>query len=91
MSAKPAARFRRAALPLLLAPALLLANPAAAQNTVVANDVVINGESFFAASNIRDELNRLARRDSVIGPTESFRQVAVSGALIAAASDANSA
>jgi hypothetical protein len=54
-----------------------------AQTKVVANDVVINGESFFAASNIRDELNRLARRDSVIGPTESFRQVAVSGALIA--------
>ncbi len=48
-----------------------------------ANDVVINGESFFAASNIRDELNRLARADGVIGPTESFRQVAVSGALIA--------
>jgi hypothetical protein len=53
-----------------------------AQTTVNANDVVINGESFFAASNIRDELTRLARRDSVIGSTETFRQVAVSGALI---------
>ncbi len=47
------------------------------------NDVAINGESFFGASNIRDELTRLARRDSVIAPTATFRQIAVSGALIA--------
>lgn len=53
-----------------------------AQTTVSAADVVINGESFFAASNIRDELNRLARTAGVIGPAESFRQVAVSGAVI---------
>jgi hypothetical protein len=46
------------------------------------NDVAINGESFFGASNIRDELNRLARRDSVIAPTASFRQIAVSGAVM---------
>lgn len=46
------------------------------------SDVAINGESFFGASNIRDELTRLARRDSVIAPTATFRQIAVSGALI---------
>ncbi len=72
--------------PALFAALALLAAAAAptarAQVTVDANDVVINGESFFAASNIRDELNRLARADGVIGPTESFRQVAVSGAVI---------
>lgn len=86
----PAATFRTASwtsttpfLAVLLAALMVAPNPAVAQTTVVASDVVINGESFFAASNIRDELNRLARRDSVIGPTESFRQVAVSGALIA--------
>lgn len=61
---------------------VLTAWPLQAQTTVDANDVVINGESFFAASNIRDELNRLARADGVVGPAESFRQVAVSGALI---------
>ena len=60
----------------------LLGTTSHAQTTIDANDVVINGESFFAASNIRDELNRLARADGVIGPTESFRQVAVSGAVI---------
>lgn len=70
-----------ATLPLLAV--LTIAPTATAQTTMNANDVVINGESFFAASNIRDELDRLARRDSVIGPAESFRQVAVSGALIA--------
>jgi hypothetical protein len=47
------------------------------------NEVAINGESFFGASNIRDELTRLARRDSIIAPTATFRQIAVSGALIA--------
>ena len=46
------------------------------------NDVVINGESFFAASNIRSELTRLARRDGYINQNESFRQIAVSGASI---------
>lgn len=80
---------RIAALTPVVSLALLatLAAPAAraqttATTTVNANDVVINGESFFATSNIRDELNRLARADGVIGSTESFRQVAVSGALI---------
>lgn len=63
--------------------ALSIASLSAQTVTVDADDVVINGESFFAASNIRDELTRLAREDGVIGATETFRQVAVSGALIA--------
>jgi len=65
----------------VIAAALTMGAPRA-QTTVAASDVVINGESFFAASNIRDELNRLARNAGVIGPGESFRQVAVSGAVI---------
>lgn len=46
-------------------------------------DLVVNGESFFAASNIRDELTRLARADGVLGASDKFGQVAVSGAPIA--------
>jgi hypothetical protein len=46
-------------------------------------DLVVNGESFFAASNIRDELTRLARADGVLGANDKFGQVAVSGAPIA--------
>ena len=62
----------------------LLAAPAFAARTYIdaTNEVAINGESFFGASNIRDELTRLARRDSIIAPTGTFRQIAVSGALI---------
>ncbi len=45
-------------------------------------DLVVNGESFFAASNIRDELTRLARADGVLGANDKFGQVAVSGASI---------
>lgn len=78
---RPAAFGRVFTSGLLFTAAAML--PLHAQTTVVANDVVINGESFFAASNIRTELTRLAREDSVIGQTETFRQVAVSGALIA--------
>jgi hypothetical protein len=65
--------------------ALILSVPALAAPTTIdaANEVAINGESFFGGSNIRDELTRLARRDSVIAPTATFRQIAVSGALIA--------
>lgn len=55
-----------------------------AQAKITATELVVNGESFFAASNIRDELNRLARADGTIGANESFRQVAVSGASISA-------
>lgn len=55
---------------------------AAAQTKVKASDVVINGESFFAAANITSELTRLARADGYIGANESFRQIAVSGAVM---------
>lgn len=58
------------------------ASHAPAQTKPKANDVVINGESFFALANIKDELNRLARADGYIGATESFRQIAVSGAVM---------
>lgn len=54
-----------------------------AQTKIRASDLVINGESFFAASNIKSELERLARADGNIGASETFRQVAVSGAPIA--------
>src|SRR4051812_36288361 len=53
-----------------------------AQTKVKASDVVINGESFFAAANIASELTRLARADGFIGAGESFRQIAVSGAVM---------
>jgi hypothetical protein len=70
----------------LIPAALLLyagaTSPLLAQDKVRAGDVVINGESFFAASNITAELTRLARADGYIGANESFRQVAVSGAVI---------
>lgn len=71
----------------LAALAVCLALPSAdswAQTKITASELVVNGESFFAASNIRDELNRLARADGYIGANESFRQVAVSGASISA-------
>jgi hypothetical protein len=70
---------------LLLALLAAFSTPLLAAPTYIdaTNDVAINGESFFGASNIRDELTRLARRDSVIAPAATFRQIAVSGALIA--------
>ena len=39
-------------------------SPALAQTKIKASDVVINGESFFAAANITSELTRLARADA---------------------------
>jgi hypothetical protein len=56
-----------------------IASPVFAQKKITAADVVVNGESFFAASNITAELTRLARQDAYINSSESFRQVAVSG------------
>ncbi|MEO7427639.1 MAG: SGNH/GDSL hydrolase family protein [Fibrobacteria bacterium] len=53
-----------------------------AQTKPKANDMVINGESFFELSNIKDELTRLARADGYIGASESFRQIAKSGAVM---------
>lgn len=65
--------------------AILIAGAASqswAQAKIKAGDVVINGESFFAAANITSELTRLARADGYIGASESFRQIAVSGAVM---------
>jgi hypothetical protein len=80
----PDLRLAAGSLLLSFAAALFFSAPATAAPTYIdaTNDVAINGESFFGASNIRDELTRLARRDSVIAPTATFRQIAVSGALI---------
>lgn len=55
---------------------------ALAQTKIKASDLVVNGESFFAASNITSELTRLARADGYIGNTDSVRQIAVSGAVM---------
>lgn len=69
-------------LPLAALLCLCGASASPAQTKPKGNDVVINGESFFAAANIKDELTRLARADGYIGATESFRQIAVSGAVM---------
>jgi len=45
-------------------------------------DLLCNGESFFAASNICSELSRLAKADGVLASNENFKQVAVSGVPI---------
>jgi hypothetical protein len=63
--------------------ALMLAGaPAHAQTKIKGADLAVNGESFFAASNITSELTRLARADGTIGSGESFRMIAVSGAVM---------
>jgi hypothetical protein len=47
------------------------------------SDVVINGDSFFALSGqIKTDLEQLARKDEYIGSGESFRNAAVSGAML---------
>lgn len=51
-----------------------------AQPTLSGNDLLFNGESFFHASNIRDEMSRLAREDGVLSQGDKFNQVAISGA-----------
>ena len=50
---------------------------------IKAADLVTNGESFFQASNITDELTRLARADGYIGASDKFKTVSVSGAPLA--------
>jgi hypothetical protein len=45
-------------------------------------DLVVNGESFFAASNIAAELSRLAKADGYLAASDNFKQIAVSGANI---------
>lgn len=62
--------------------ALAIAAPSRAETKIKGSDVAINGESFFAAANITSELTRLARQDGYIGSSESFRQIAVSGAVM---------
>jgi lysophospholipase L1-like esterase len=50
---------------------------------VKGSDVVINGDSFFALSGqIKTDLENLARADGYIGSNESFRNAAVSGAVL---------
>ncbi len=58
--------------------------PAQAHVTKVKGvDVLINGDSFFAMSGqIKTELEKLARADGYIGSSESFRNAAVSGAVL---------
>lgn len=44
-----------------------------------ANDLVTNGESFFQATLITEELSKLAREDGVLTENKDFHEVAVSG------------
>jgi hypothetical protein len=55
---------------------------APAQTKIKANDLVVNGESFFAAANIASELTRLARADGYMDAGVSVKQIAVSGAVM---------
>lgn len=54
-----------------------------AQPKLKGTDLLCNGESFFAASNICETMSKLAREDGVLSANESFKQVAVSGVPIA--------
>jgi hypothetical protein len=64
----------------LMATVALIHMPTYAQKPQLSGkDLLCNGESFFAASNIRDELSRLAREDGVLSSGDKFSQVAVSG------------
>jgi hypothetical protein len=65
-----------------LAVSALLMQANAAKPSLKGADLLCNGESFFAASNICSELTRLARADGVLPASESFKQVAVSGVPI---------
>jgi hypothetical protein len=57
-------------------------SPAPAQTKIKANDLVLNGESFFALANIATELTRLARADGYMDASASVHQIAVSGAVM---------
>jgi hypothetical protein len=60
---------------------------AQAGTTIKGSDVLINGDSFFALSGqIKTDLEALARKDGSIGSNESFRNAAVSGAVLSAIS-----
>jgi lysophospholipase L1-like esterase len=57
---------------------------AQAATKIKGSDVLINGDSFFALSGqIKVDLEKLARNDGVIGSSESFRNAAVSGSMLA--------
>jgi hypothetical protein len=57
---------------------------AQAATTIKGSDVLINGDSFFALSGqIKKDLEALARKDGYIGSSESFRNAAVSGSMLA--------
>ena len=66
----------------LLCAAIISGTSLFAQTTISGNDVVVNGESFFAAANITSELSRLAREDGILASGDNFKQIAVSGASI---------
>ena len=53
-----------------------------AKPSLKGTDLLCNGESFFAASNIASELTRLAQADGVLASGQNFGQVAVSGVPI---------
>jgi hypothetical protein len=53
---------------------------ARAETKIASIDLAINGDSFFAMSNISSELERLARQEGYIVQNDSFRRIAVSGA-----------
>jgi hypothetical protein len=56
-----------------------------AATKIKGSDVLINGDSFFALSGqIKADLEALAREDGSIGSSESFRNAAASGAMLAA-------
>jgi lysophospholipase L1-like esterase len=58
---------------------------AQAATKIKGSDVLINGDSFFALSGqIKTDLEALARKDGYIGSSESFRNAAVSGSMLAA-------
>jgi len=65
-----------------IAVSALLVQVNAAKPSLKGADVLCNGESFFAASNICTELTRLAKADGALASSESFKQVAVSGVPI---------
>jgi len=56
--------------------------PLQAQTKIKADDLVLNGESFFALANIAAELTRLARADGYMDASVSVHQIAVSGAVM---------
>lgn len=76
--------FLRSLLSLTSAVALSVSGAFAQGSTtkIAASDLLTNGESFFAASNITDELTRLAKADGFIGANDKFKTASVSGANI---------